>query len=71
MSAEASGPPLLELKNVSKYFVAHGEKIDVMRNVSFEEAERALEIVVGLIHGQGVFPLEFPLIPSPSNHPST
>ncbi len=42
-----------------------------LRNVSFEEAERALEIVVGLIHGQGVFPLEFPIIPSPSNRPST
>jgi hypothetical protein len=42
-----------------------------LRNVSFEEAERALEIVVRLIHGQGVFPLEFPIMPSPSNRPST
>lgn len=29
-------------------------------NVSFDEAERALKIVVGLIEKQGIFPLEFP-----------
>ncbi|HVU08077.1 MAG TPA: nucleotidyl transferase AbiEii/AbiGii toxin family protein [Verrucomicrobiae bacterium] len=29
-------------------------------NVSFDEAEQALKIVVGLIEKQGVFPLEFP-----------
>jgi Nucleotidyl transferase AbiEii toxin, Type IV TA system len=28
--------------------------------VSFDEAEQALKIVVGLIEGQGIFPLEFP-----------
>lgn len=28
--------------------------------VSFDEAEQALKIVVGLIEGQGIFPMEFP-----------
>jgi hypothetical protein len=28
--------------------------------VSFDEAEQALKIVVGLIEGQGILPMEFP-----------
>ena len=32
-----------------------------LRNVTFDEAERALKIVAGLIEGQRIFPLEFPI----------
>jgi hypothetical protein len=32
-----------------------------LRNVTFDEAERALKIVTGLIEGQRIFPLEFPI----------
>lgn len=31
-----------------------------LRKVSFDEAEQALKVVVGLIEKQGIFPLEFP-----------
>ena len=33
-----------------------------LRNVTFDEAERALKIVAGLIEGQRIFPLEFPIL---------